>query len=185
LLKIVKVKAEILPGQLTYFLPEELYLFEADKAFYSQPVPPVEEPTAVQSAATPIETPAPVFKYKGSNQKNFLILTHYPGTDFISEVHFAALTSTLGRLNFTTEDTAIVNINHYPDYVWNQLSEYFKPQKLMVLGQAALPDGMPAIPLNEIIELSGGLRALYTFNFEEMMGQKENTKIFWNQIKTL
>jgi hypothetical protein len=184
LLKIVKVKAEILPGQLTYFLSEELYLLNADKDFYSQPVTRIQEPTPKLITA-PIETPAPVFKYKGGNQKYFLILTHYPGPEFIADAHLTALTSTLGRLNFALDDTAIVNVNHYPDHTWLHLFEYFKPQKLMVLGKAALPNDMPALPLNEISETADGYRALYTFSFEEMMGQKENTKLFWNQIKTL
>lgn len=178
------MKAEILPGQLTYFLPEELYLLKADKEFYSKPTARTEAPPAEQPATAPIETPGPVFKYNGGNQKNFLILTHYPGTDFISEAHFTALTSTLGRLNFTMDDIAIVNINHSPNHTWNQLVEYFKPQKLMVLGEAALPPNNPPLSLNEITE-AAGYRALYTFSFDEMMGQKENTKLFWNQIKTL
>ncbi|WP_342647112.1 hypothetical protein [Mucilaginibacter sp. CSA2-8R] len=180
------MKAEILPSQLTYFLSEELYLLKADQDFYSQPTLRVENLTTEPPAnAAPIETPAPVFKYKGSNQKNFLILTHYPNTEFISEAHLAALTSTLGRLNFMPEDTAIVNINHYPTHTWSELFDYFKPQKLMILGKAALPNGMPALPINEITETADGYRVLYTFGFDEMMGQKENTKIFWNQIKTL
>ncbi len=179
------MKAETLPGQLTYFLPEELYLLKADKDFYSNPAARVEEPPAEQPTTTAIETPAPVFKYKGGNQKNFLIITHYPGTDFIAEAHLTPLTSTLGRLMFTTDDTAIVNISHYPNHTWNQLLDYFKPQKLMVLGKAALPNDMPALPFNEVTETPEGYRALYTFGFDEMMGQKDNTKIFWNQIKTL
>ncbi len=178
------MKAEILPGQLTYFLPEELYLLKADKGFYGQPTARVEETPAEQPVAALIETPAPVFKYKGGNQKNFLILTHYPGTDFIADAHLAALTSTLGRLDFAIDDTAIVNINHYSDNTWNQLVEYFKPKKLMVLGKSALPANMSPLPLNQVIE-TAGCRALYTFSFDEMMGQKENTKLFWNQIKTL
>ena len=178
------MKAELLPGQLTYFLPEELYLLQADKDFYSKPTAHVDEPTTEEPVTTPIETPAPVFKYKGGNQKNFLILTNYPGVDFIAETHSAPLTSTLGRLNFAMDDIAIVNINHYPDHNWSQLIEYFNPQKLMVLGKAALPNGMPAVPLNEIVETTG-CRTLYTFSFDDMMGQKENTKLFWNQIKTL
>lgn len=178
------MKAEILTGQLTYFLPEELYLLKADKDFYSQPTTRVEETPAEQSVATPIETPALVFKYKGGNQKNFLILTHHPGADFIADAHLAPLTSTLGRLNFTMDDIAIVNINHYRDHNWNQFFEYFKPQKVMVLGKSALPVNMPTLPLNQITE-ADGYRALYTFSFDEMMGQKENTKLFWNQIKTL
>lgn len=185
MLKIVKVKAEIPPGQLTYFLPEELYLLKADKDFYSQPTAHVNEPTAEQPATAAIETPAPVFKYKGNNQKNFLIIAHYPGEDFISEVHLNPLLSTLGRLNFALEDTAIVNINHYPNHNWSQLFDFFKPQKLMVLGKAALPAGIPSLPLNEVMQTGDGFRALYTFSFDEMMGQKENTKLFWNQIKTL
>jgi hypothetical protein len=200
LLKIVKVKTDTPLAQLRYFLQDELYLLKADKDIYRNAETPqhvAAEPavaaatTEVPAAATatpttpPVteQTPATTFKYLGSNQKSFLVLTHYPAEQFIAEAHLTALLNTITRLNFSQDDVAIVNLSAYPGVSWSQLADFFKPAKLLVLGTAALPAQMPNLPQNQVQQLDA-CQALYTFSFDEMMGNKENTKVFWNQIKT-
>lgn len=168
-------------SQLQYFLPDDLFLLPADREVYCNPVA-----QTVQPAQAPIvipETPVITFKYLGGNQKNFLVLTHYTADEFIAEAHLNALISTVTRLNYTQQDLAMVNLAHYPQASWEQLTEFFSPQKLLILGSKALPANLPALKLNETAQ-ANGCQALYTFAFDEMMGNKENTKAFWNQIKT-
>jgi hypothetical protein len=195
LLKIVKVKTDTPLAQLRYFLQDELYLLKADKGIYrnvetpqsaavtdtatATEVPPATAPTPPVTEQTPVTT----FKYLGSNQKSFLVLTHYPAEQFITEAHLTALLNTITRLNFSQDDVAIVNLSTYPGVSWPQLADFFKPAKLLVLGTAALPAQMPNLPQNQVQQLDA-CQALYTFSFNEMMGNKENTKAFWNQIKT-
>jgi hypothetical protein len=195
LLKIVKVKTDTPLAQLRYFLQDELYLLKADKDIYRNAETP--QSAAVTDAATATEvppaiaptppvteqTPVTTFKYLGCNQKSFLILTHYPAEQFITEAHLTALLNTITRLNFSQDDVAIINLSAYPEVSWQQLADFFKPAKLLVLGTAALPAQMPNLPQNQVQQLDA-CQALYTFSFNEMMGNKENTKAFWNQIKT-
>ena len=171
-------------NQLQYFLPDDLFLLPADREAYRHPV--TQPAQLVAPAATPVvipETPVIAFKYLGGNQKNFLVLTHYTTDEFIAEAHLNALLSTVTRLNYAQQDLAIINLAHYPQAQWERLTKFFNPQKLLILGSKALPANLPALTLNEAKQADGCL-ALYTFAFDEMMGNKDNTKAFWNQIKT-
>lgn len=171
-------------NQLQYFLPDDLFLLPADREAYRNPVTPPAEPAIPAETIVVIpETPAIPFKYLGGNQKNFLVLTHYTTEEFIAEAHLNALINTVTRLSYTQQDLAIVNLAHYPTASWEQLTEFFTPQKLLILGSKALPKNLPKLILNET-DQADGCQALYTFAFDEMMGNKENTKAFWNQIKT-
>jgi hypothetical protein len=184
LLKFVKVKLDTPLNQLQYFLPDDLFLLKADREAYRNPVALQPEPPA--TVETPViieETPVITFKYLGGNQKNFLVLTHYATEEFIAEAHLNALISTVTRINYSLPDLAILNLAHYPQANWEQLTEFFTPQKLLVLGSKALPANLPKLILNEA-DQADDCQALYTFAFDEMMGNKENTKAFWNQIKT-
>jgi len=208
------VKLDTPLDQLRYFLQDELYLLKADKEVYRNPetnLIDTEEAdvtsandtaaflgtkTASATAAATISThatetasatatppPAPTFKHLGNNLKNFLILAHYPAEQFMAGAHLTALLNTITRLNFSQDDVAIVNLSQYPGASWPQLLEFFKPVKLLILGNDALPAQMPNLPQNEVQQLDA-CHSLYTFSFDEMMGNKENTKAFWNQIKT-
>ncbi|CAM3920739.1 hypothetical protein MUGA111182_17380 [Mucilaginibacter galii] len=171
-------------NQLQYFLPDDLFLLRADRDAYRNPIAQPSEPLAPIETPTIIdETPVITFKYLGDNQKNFLVLTHYTADEFIAEAHLNALISTVTRINYSLQDLAIVNLAHTQAANWEQLSQFFKPQKLLILGSKALPSNLPALVLNET-DQADNCQALYTFAFEEMMGNKENTKAFWNQIKT-
>jgi hypothetical protein len=187
LLKFVKVKLDTPLNQLQYFLPDDLFLLKADREAYRNPEAQPTQPAA--SAETPVapaaieETPAITFKYLGGNQKNFLVLTHYMADEFIAEAHLNALISTVTRINYSLPDLAIFNLAHYPETRWEQLTQFFNPQKLLILGTKALPANLPTLVLNET-DQADNCQALYTFAFEEMMGNKDNTKAFWNQIKT-
>jgi hypothetical protein len=94
------------------------------------------------------------------------------------------LENILKRKELAIADVAIFNINTYPDTNINQLTEYFKPEKLLVLGASALPAGINRLMLNEP-EQSGGYTALYSFSFDEMMSSNDNKKAFWEQMKKL
>ena len=198
--------------QLRYFLQDELYLLKADKEVYRNPetnqteateadVTPANDTAVIANATATISTQAPetasatasatsaatetapTFKHLGNNQKNFLILAYYPAEEFMAQAHLTALLNTITRLNFSQDDVAIVNLSQYPGASWPQLLEFFKPVKLLILGNAALPAQMPNLPQNAVQQIDA-CQALYTFSFDEMMGNKENTKAFWNQIKT-
>ncbi|MDT3403310.1 hypothetical protein [Mucilaginibacter terrae] len=128
-------------------------------------------------------TPAITFNYSGGYQKKFLVLVHYPAADFMAADHLAALNGTLTRINYTPDDIAIVNMAKAEIKEWAAISKFFVPQKVLLLGTKAMPAAIPALNINTIQNV-GTTAALYTFGFDEMMGNKDNTRIFWNLIKT-
>lgn len=152
------------------------------------PSPVPATPKISTATATPAivttQTPVITFNYSGGNQKKFLVLVHYPTADFMATEHLAALNGTLARINYMPDDIAIVNMAKAEVKEWAAISKFFAPQKLLVLGAKAMPAAVPALQINTI-QNAGTTATLYTFGFDEMMGNKDNTRIFWNLIKTL
>lgn len=147
------------------------------------PATPTISTAAITPAIAITQTPVITFNYSGGNQKKFLVLVHYPATDFMAAEHLAALNGTLARINYMPDDIAIVNMAQAEVKEWAAISKFFAPQKLLVLGAKAMPATIPALQINTI-QNAGTTATLYTFGFDEMMGNKDNTRIFWNLIKT-
>ena len=158
---------------LRFILQDEIYLLDEDKTLYTGPL----------KAPPGIQTPQPVFIYLGANKKNFLILVSYDEHEFIKDEHLTALEAVLGRIGYSREDVAIFNQAKH-DSNLEQLLANFQPKMLIILGEAAIPTGLPNPKFNSI-EKSADLDTLYTFSFDEMMTTFENKKAFWEQIKNL
>lgn len=185
------------PVALRFLLQDELYLLDTDRPLYenretAELITKKPEPETITQAQVPtiqvtkpeVKTPAVTFNYLGKNLKSFLILVHYPGLDFIADVHLTALQNILKRKDLEIYDVAILNMDKYNNTNHDELINFFKPAKLLLLGQAALPQGMAPLALNTPKQLNN-YTALYSFSFNEMMESTENKKTFWEQMKTL
>jgi hypothetical protein len=188
---------------LQYLLNDDIYLLKQDMdnldAVVSEPVmPTIEEPAAeapklivstpepvvVTAQATVAEAPALFFDHLGSNAKQFLILCCYPELQQMDDKHLEALKSALNRKELALDDVAILNIANHTHATIAQLSQYFKPARLLLLGAPCLLSGWDKLALNQLNNL-GGIKALYTHSFTEMMGDRDKTKAFWEQMKVL
>ena len=169
------------PNALRFILQDDLYLLEKDKSnstasgFDIRDIDPAPQPE--------IKTTQAEFNYLGSNKKNFLILVNYPAHEFMPDEHLQALESVLTRKGHSRDDVAIFNIAK-SDTTHELLINYFKPGKLLVLGETSVPEGMK-LPRFNMLEDHSGLDVLYTFSFDEMMTNTANKKAFWEQIKML
>jgi hypothetical protein len=180
------------PIAFSFIMQDDIYLLSKDKEQYnnvavSEPVSILAEPEPEYVAAAPVRAPEPQpvnFNYLGGYKKRFLVIVHYQEHDFMHEKHFAALESTLTRLGFSRDDVAIFNRAKYIDAEFAALATYFKPEKLLLLGNGSLPTGIEAIELNKLKQLNS-CPALFTFSFDEMMDSIENKKAFWEQMKQL
>ena len=92
--------------------------------------------------------------------------------------------SILKRLDFSLDDAAIFNIANYSGLAFEHLLDFFKPQKLLLLGANTLPEGMEAPAFNKTGQLNNR-STLFSFSFDEMMENNENKKVFWEQMKQL
>ena len=156
-----------------------------DTPVADEAAPIAKQPEPVITVSQPeIKTQLPDFNYLGKNLKNFLVLVHYPDLDFIDETHLTALTSIIKRKDLAVDDLAIVNLAKQVNTHYDELLKFFKPTKLLVLGENALPAGISALVLNAPKSL-GGVTGLFSFSFGEMMESTDNKKAFWEQMKTL
>jgi hypothetical protein len=202
-LKFVKVKVEN-PVALQYLLQDELYLLGTDKPLYEHLQKSIPEPTSltppqpevktqaaptapvvvVEPAVPEVKTQPVSFNYLGKNLKNFLVLVHYPDLEFIADAHLTALQNILKRKELELHDIAILNMAGYNNSSFVEITGFFKPTKLLLLGKTAMPQGIAPLTLNTPKALDG-LTTLYSFAFDEMMDSVDNKKAFWEQMKTL
>ncbi|HTH81661.1 MAG TPA: hypothetical protein VL490_01925 [Mucilaginibacter sp.] len=184
------------PAALRFILQDDVYLLADDKNQPPQmPAQPLAEVPALHVAETTVEPvakapalpvtemPVAVLNYSGKHKKAFLILTHYPEHEFIADEHLAALENILKRKDHTLDDVAILNMAKNTITGIEQLVTYFNLQKLLILGDKALPP-MDPLTLNQPKNMNGYI-AMYSFSFDEMMSSTENKKAFWDQMKNL
>ena len=160
------------PAALRYIMQDDIFLLPADKVKPAETI-----------AEVAVKTPDVIFKYLGSNKKNFLILVNYTGHEFIADAHLAALQSILSRKEYNLDDIAILNRANYINTEFKQLATYFNPQKILMLGNEAMPVGIAAV-FNEPVQI-GNCVALHSFSFDEMMDNIPNKKTFWDKMKNL
>ena len=161
------------PAAFSFIMLEDIFLLNKDKTGIANPfaLPPPDAKTVVTG-----------FNYLGSNKKKFLVVVHYPGIEFIAALHLEALQNILKRLDHTLEDIAVLNLANYAETGFDDLMEYFNPQKLLVLGEKALPNGTETLTLNMPAKIND-CTALLSFSFDEMMDNLENKKAFWEKMK--
>lgn len=183
------------PAAFPFILQDDIYLLNSDKAALltadapaAQPVIDVSkiESKQPEPVAAPVvtETPAPSYNYLGENKKRFLILTHYANDQYIAADHLAALQNILKRKDLEISDVAILNTGKNVDTGFDALMAFFNPQKLLILGNAALPKGIAQPVLNQPAQ-QANTTLLYSFSFDEMMSSTDNKKAFWDQMKNL
>jgi hypothetical protein len=169
------------PLALQYIFTDDVYLLPQDKALVNKPSEAdSNEPDMAQSVTAPPVT----FHFTGGYQKNFLVLVYYPGHETMAPVHLSALESTIKRKELSMDDIAILNLHKYPDSEIKMVTAFFNPKKMLILGKSAVLSGLTPPPLNQIIK-QNDYDILYSFSFDEMMGNKDNTKAFWDQMKVL
>ncbi|MES2807552.1 MAG: hypothetical protein V4619_02945 [Bacteroidota bacterium] len=198
------------PAALRYLLQDDIYLLQSDKINLNVTLPAVEltqtnvvdpakQPQEVLASATQVkqpepatqpsvltvetETPALAYNYLGNNKKYFLVLTNYANDDFIAADHLTALQNILGRKGYELADIAIFNVAK-ASYTIIDIVTHFKPEKLLILGETAVPAGMGVPPLNQPKKMKNGV-LLRSFSFDEMMSSTDNKKAFWEQVKNL
>ena len=159
------------PTAFRFIINEDIYLLTQDKG--------VESKKVVKEAEN-----APFsFNYRGNNNKKFLILTHYIDNDTIPAAHLTALEAILARLGYQPDDVAIVNIAKN-DGDFEALIKHFTPEKLLILGQKAIPAGMETPQFNNLQKVDEG-NSLLSFSFDDMMENTDSKRAFWEQMKNL
>jgi len=173
------------PVALHFIMQDDLFFLEKDKQAYSTVKRVVvEDAVAVEevNVTAPVTAKKRVeFTFKGK-KGGMLILGHYPALEFIHEAHLTTLENILKRKEIAIGDVAILNMAKHTDAGFEDIINYFGPNKILLLGDRALPKGIAPLRLNTPKQLAA-IAALYSFSFDEMMDSPENKKAFWEQMK--
>ena len=159
------------PAAFRFIINEDIYLLPEDKELQSKKV-------VKEAENAPFS-----FNYRGNNNKKFLILTHYIDNDTIPAAHLTALEAILARLGYQPDDVAIVNIAKN-DGDFEALIKHFTPEKLLILGQKAIPAGMETPQFNNLQKVDE-CNSLLSFSFDDMMENTDSKRAFWEQMKNL
>ena len=172
------------PMALHFIMQDELFFVKEDREkqasiAHAIPVRAIVEEEKTGTVAPPVSKPE--FSYTGKKGE-LLILVHYPDQEFIHEAHLSALENILKRKNLAVDDIAILNMAKNTGTDFETLVNYFVPQKILVLGEQSLPEGMVQLDINQPKQ-TGTSNLLYSFSFDEMMDSPENKRTFWEQMK--
>jgi DNA polymerase III psi subunit len=166
------------PIAYSFIMQDEVYLLNKDKTVYSTNI------VSSAESAPVLETQPVNFNYLGKHKKHFLVIVHYPDLEFINDKHLTALENIFKRLELSIDDVAILNSARHNDVTFEQLADFFKPQKLLLLGKNSLPDTTETLMLNTPQKINN-CDILFSFSFDEMMDNNEYKKAFWEQMKQL
>jgi hypothetical protein len=166
------------PIAYNFIMQDEVYLLDKDKTAYSTNIVSPAEPAPV------LEKQTVNFNYLGKHKKHFLVIVHYPYLEFIEDKHLAALENVFKRLEIGIDDIAILNSAKHDSVTFEQLADFFKPQKLLLLGKNSLPGVTGKLMLNTPQKIDN-CDTLFSFSFDEMMDNNEYKKAFWEQMKQL
>jgi len=170
------------PNALRFILQDEIYLLDEDKNYYKPGTS--NHPDQHFNPGTEVETKQVNFNYLGANKKNFLIVVNYPEDEFMHQHHLTALESVLTRKGYNRDDVAILNMARHASADHEQLTSFFEPKIMVLLGKGSIPVGIEHPQFNMPFN-NNGLSLLYTFSFDEMMTNNDNKKAFWEQMKAL
>lgn len=121
----------------------------------------------------------------GNNQKNILIVVHYPDAMYLPDAALTFLTTMLGACKLGLNDVALVNIKNYPDASYKEMNSFFKSKIVLLFdiepASFGLPINFPAYQLQAF--------ANATFLFSPSLTELENDKLqkskLWVCLKRL
>ncbi|MBD1424877.1 hypothetical protein [Sphingobacterium arenae] len=124
------------------------------------------------------------FIYQGDKSTGILFILRYPDFPYFSPQAEDAFVKTLGALNLSFENVAVVNLanSHNPND-FKRIMQFFQPTKITLLGVEPISLKLPEIAHNSYMK--GKVATVFhTFSFEEMFADVQKKRLFWNEFKT-
>ncbi len=123
------------------------------------------------------------FIYQGDKSTGVLFILRYPDFPYFSPQAQDAFVKTLGALNLSFENVAVVNLanSHNPND-FKRIMQFFQPTKITLLGVEPISLKLPEIAHNSYMK--GRVATVFnTFSFEEMFADMQKKRLFWNEFK--
>lgn len=123
------------------------------------------------------------FVYQGDKSTGILFILRYPDYPYFSPEAEDAFVKTLGALQLSLKNVAVVNLaNAHNPNDFKRIMQFFQPTKITLLGVDPASLKLPEIGHNSYMK--GRVATVFnTFSFEEMFADVEKKKLFWNEFK--
>lgn len=137
-------------------------------------------PTAVAGTAVAVEE----FIYQGDKSTGVLFILRYPDYPYFSPQAEDAFVKTIGALQLTPHNVAVVNLaNAHNPNDFKRIMGFFEPKKITLLGVEPTSLKLPDIAHNSYMH--GRVATVFnTFSFEEMFLDVNKKRLFWTAFKT-
>ena len=137
-----------------------------------------------QGVAEQQNEPNEEFIYQGDKSTGVLFILRYTDFPYFSPQAEDAFLKTLGALNLSFENVAVVNLaNPHNPNDFKRIMEFFQPTKITLLGVEPISLKLPEIAHNSYMK--GRVATVFnTFSFEEMFVDVQKKRMFWNEFKT-
>ena len=124
------------------------------------------------------------FIYQGDKSTGVLFILRYSDFPYFSPQAEDAFVKTLGALNLSFENVAVVNLaNPHNPNDFKRIMQFFQPTKITLLGVEPISLKLPEIGHNSYMK--GKVATVFhTFSFEEMFADVQKKRLFWNEFKT-
>ncbi len=123
------------------------------------------------------------FIYQGDKSSGVLFILRYPEFPYFSPQAEEAFVKTIGALQLTLDNVAIVNLaNPHNPNDFKRIMTFFEPKKITLLGVEPASLKLPEIAHNSYMK--GRIATVFnTFSFEEMFADVSKKKLFWGEFK--
>lgn len=123
------------------------------------------------------------FVYQGDKSAGVLFILRYPDYPYFSPQAEEAFVKTIGALQLTPQNVAVVNLaNPHNPNDFRRIMAFFAPTKITFLGVEPASLKLPAIAHNSYMR-GNKATVFYTFSFEEMFADVQKKKLFWAEFK--
>ena len=163
------------PIALQALLSETLFVPKETETRLSSQAPVADDTSAVETEE---------FIYQGDKSTGILFILRYPDFPYFSPQAEEAFVKTIGALQLTKENVAVVNLaNPHNPNDFKRIMQFFQPTKITLLGVEPISLKLPEIAHNSYMK--GRVATVFhTFSFEEMFADVQKKRLFWNEFKT-
>lgn len=139
-----------------------------------------------------IEPTVPVFeksdkswKSLGNNQKSILIAVKYSNAVYLPDHDLSFLTGIISACKLTIADVAIINLHHYPELTYKDLTSRFQSRIVFLFGVEPEQFGLPLSFPHFQIQTFANITYLFSPALKELENDKDLKGKLWLTLKKI
>lgn len=118
------------------------------------------------------------WNYLGKNEKQIMVLVHYPDQNELTDKQFSFLNNMLAACKISLADIVLMNISQNPDANHKKLTEYFHSTTILLFGIEPASFGLPLSFPHFQVQTFANCTYLFTPTLVEL----ENDKVLKSKL---